>query len=132
MAAVFQSRSIASEAPSGSLRFAPYPGKCPPVGTSEAIKEELKSGLVKDYREGAVIGFSQVLLHPRKFARRLEDCKKDILAWKPDAVVLIDYPGFNFRVAEFAHSGSLSSPIKQASKSFIISPRKSGPPGKAG
>ena len=60
-------------------------------------------GLVKDYREGAVIGFSQVLLHPRKFARRLEDCKRDILAWKPDAVVLIDYPGFNFRIAEFAH-----------------------------
>ena len=103
MDAVFPSRFIASEAPSGSLRFAPYPGKCPPVGTSEAIKEELKSGLVKDYREGAVIGFSQVLLHPRKFARRLEDCKKDILAWKPDAVILIDYPGFNFRVAEFAH-----------------------------
>ena len=59
--------------------------------------------LVKDYREGAVIGVSQVLLHPRKFARRLEDCKKDILSWKPDAVVLIDYPGFNFRIAEFAH-----------------------------
>ena len=64
---------------------------------------DLSGGLVKDYREGAVIGFSQVLLHPRKFARRLEDCKKDILAWKPDVVVLIDYPGFNFRVAEFAH-----------------------------
>ena len=59
--------------------------------------------LVRDYREGAVIGFTQVLLHPRKFAKRLEDCKKDILAWKPDVVVLIDYPGFNFKIAEFAH-----------------------------
>ena len=38
--------------------------------------------LVKDYREGAVIGVSQVLLHPRKFARRLEDCKKDMAATK--------------------------------------------------
>lgn len=63
----------------------------------------VSNGLVKDYREGAVIGFSQVLLHPRKFARRLEDCKRDIVAWKPDAVVLIDYPGFNFKIAEFAH-----------------------------
>ena len=59
--------------------------------------------LVRDYREGAVIGFTQVLLHPRKFAKRLDDCKKDILAWKPDVVVLIDYPGFNFKIAEFAH-----------------------------
>ena len=59
--------------------------------------------LVRDYREGAVIGFTQVLSHPRKFAKRLEDCKKDILAWKPDVVVLIDYPGFNFKIAEFAH-----------------------------
>lgn len=59
--------------------------------------------LARDYREGAVIGFTQVLLHPGKFARRLEDCKKDILAWEPDAVVLIDYPGFNFKIAEFAH-----------------------------
>ncbi|MBR5660304.1 MAG: lipid-A-disaccharide synthase [Bacteroidales bacterium] len=59
--------------------------------------------LARDYREGAVIGFTQVLSHPRKFARRLEDCKKDIAAWKPDVVVLIDYPGFNFKIAEFAH-----------------------------
>ena len=58
---------------------------------------------VEDYRDGAVIGFSQVLLHPRKFARRLARCTSDIEAWKPDVVILIDYPGFNFRVAEFAH-----------------------------
>ena len=59
--------------------------------------------MVEDYKEGAVIGFTQILLHPRKFAARLSRCKADILAWKPDVVILIDYPGFNFRVAEFAH-----------------------------
>ncbi len=59
--------------------------------------------LVQDYRDGAVMGFTQVVLHPGKFAKRLESCKKDILAWEPDAVVLIDYPGFNFKIAEFAH-----------------------------
>ena len=58
--------------------------------------------MARDYREGAVIGFTQVLLHPRKFAGRLSDCKKDIISWEPDAVVLIDYPGFNFKIAEFA------------------------------
>ncbi|MBR7005085.1 MAG: lipid-A-disaccharide synthase [Bacteroidales bacterium] len=59
--------------------------------------------LVEDYREGAVIGFSQVLLHPRKFAARLARCISDITSWKPDVVILIDYPGFNFRVAEAVH-----------------------------
>ncbi len=59
--------------------------------------------LVEDYREGAVIGFSQVLLHPRKFAARLSRCISDITSWKPDVVILIDYPGFNFRVAEAVH-----------------------------
>lgn len=59
--------------------------------------------LVEDYREGAVIGFSQVLLHPRKFAARLSSCISDITSWKPDVVILIDYPGFNFRVAEAVH-----------------------------
>jgi len=59
--------------------------------------------MVRDYREGAVMGFTQVLLHPRRFAARLAFCEKDILAWEPDVVILIDYPGFNFKVAEFAH-----------------------------
>ena len=61
------------------------------------------NGLVEDYKAGAVMGFSQIFLHLRKFAGRFGDCCKDIVAWNPDAVVLIDYPGFNFRVAEFAH-----------------------------
>mgnify|MGYP004419432801 FL=1 len=61
------------------------------------------TGLVKDYKDGAVIGFTQILVHARAFAKRFTDCTSDILAWKPDVVILIDYPGFNFRVAEFAH-----------------------------
>ena len=61
------------------------------------------TGLVKDYKDGAVIGFTQILIHARAFAKRFTDCTSDILAWKPDVVILIDYPGFNFRVAEFAH-----------------------------
>ena len=61
------------------------------------------SALVKDYREGAVMGFVEILMSARKLKARLRFCEEDILAWKPDVVVLIDYPGFNFRMAEFAH-----------------------------
>lgn len=60
-------------------------------------------GLVRDYKAGAVMGFSQILLHAGAFMRRFGDCCRDIVTFNPDAVILIDYPGFNFRVAEFAH-----------------------------
>lgn len=61
------------------------------------------AGLVQDYRDGAVMGFWEVLLKARSLGRKLQRCKADITAWKPDVVILIDYPGFNFKVAEFAH-----------------------------
>ena len=60
-------------------------------------------GLVQDYKDGAVIGFVQVLFKARAYADRFKRCFADIMEWQPDAVILIDFPGFNFRVAEFAH-----------------------------
>ncbi len=71
----------------------------------DAVYREHQSGegLVRDYKAGAVMGFSQIFLHLRKFASRFRDCCEDISKWAPDAVILIDYPGFNFRVAEYAH-----------------------------
>ena len=60
-------------------------------------------GLVRHYKEGAVMGFIEVLAKASKLMKNVSFCKKDILAWKPDAVILIDYPGFNFKIAEFAH-----------------------------
>ena len=71
------------------------------------LMESVGGEKVEDYREGAVIGFSQVLLHPRRFAGRLSRCIADIISWKPDAVILIDYPGFNFKVAEAVHKAGL-------------------------
>ena len=59
--------------------------------------------LVQDYRDGAVMGISDVLGSAGKLRRNLLRCKADIRDWKPDVVILIDYPGFNFRIAEFAH-----------------------------
>lgn len=71
----------------------------------EAVHDANQKGkaLVRDYNEGAVIGFSQILLKAGSFLRRFRECCDDICAFNPDAVILIDYPGFNFRVAEFAH-----------------------------
>ena len=60
-------------------------------------------GLVKDYRDGAVMGFWEVLKKAGSISRKLKLCKEDISSWKPDVVILIDYPGFNFQIAEFAH-----------------------------
>ena len=59
--------------------------------------------LVRHYKEGAVMGFVEVLAKAGKLLRNVKFCKEDILAWKPDVVILIDYPGFNFKIAEFAH-----------------------------
>ncbi|MFN0033123.1 MAG: lipid-A-disaccharide synthase [Flavobacteriales bacterium] len=58
--------------------------------------------LVKHYRELAFMGFIEVVMNLRTIARNLRFCKEDILNYKPDALVLIDYPGFNLRIAEWA------------------------------
>lgn len=60
-------------------------------------------GLVEDYRAGAVMGVVEVLRKAPSLLKRISRCKADIKAWNPDVVILIDYPGFNFKVAEFAH-----------------------------
>jgi lipid-A-disaccharide synthase len=59
--------------------------------------------LVKHYRELAFMGFVEVITHLRTIFRNIDFCKKDILVFKPDVLVLIDYPGFNMRIAEWAH-----------------------------
>ncbi len=54
------------------------------------------------YREMSFVGVIEVLSHLKTIRRTLEKCKKDILEYNPDVVILIDYPGFNLRIAEFA------------------------------
>lgn len=71
-----------------------------------AVAAENRPGqdaLVKDYKEGAVMGITQVILKAGTLLRNIRSCKEDILSWAPDAVILIDYPGFNLKIAEFAH-----------------------------
>ncbi|MCB0802703.1 MAG: lipid-A-disaccharide synthase [Flavobacteriales bacterium] len=58
--------------------------------------------LVKHYRDLAFMGFVEVLLNLKTILKNIAFCKKDILEFKPDSIILIDYPGFNMRIAEFA------------------------------
>jgi lipid-A-disaccharide synthase len=58
--------------------------------------------LVKHYREMAFMGFLEVLMNIRSISKNLRTCKEDILIYKPDVVILVDYPGFNLRIAKFA------------------------------
>lgn len=57
--------------------------------------------LVKHYRELAYMGFVQVVLHARTILLNMRRCKEDIVAWAPDVVILVDYPGFNLSIAKY-------------------------------
>lgn len=59
--------------------------------------------LVKHYRELAYMGFIPVLLHLPTILRNMRQCKADIANWKPDVVILVDYPGFNLDIAKYVH-----------------------------
>ena len=72
--------------------------------------------VVKDYKDLAFMGFVEVAMNLRTILNNLAFCKKDILEYKPDVVILVDYPGFNLRLAKFLH--------KQKIKTFYyISPQ---------
>ncbi len=58
--------------------------------------------LVKHYRELAFMGFAEVLFNLRTILGNIRFCKADILQFQPDAIILIDYPGFNMRIAKWA------------------------------
>ena len=59
---------------------------------------------VKHYRELAYMGFVPVLLHLPTIFKNMSLCKKDILDWHPDVVILVDYPGFNLNIAKYIHA----------------------------
>ena len=65
------------------------------------LMREVGGTLVKHYKELAYMGFIPVLLHLRTIFKNMDYCKSDILKWQPDVVILVDYPGFNLKIAEF-------------------------------
>jgi lipid-A-disaccharide synthase len=64
--------------------------------------------LVKHYKDLAFMGFTEVIMNLRTILNNIKFCKKDILEYAPDAVILVDYPGFNLRIAEFAHKKGIT------------------------
>ena len=63
--------------------------------------------LVKHYRELAFMGFAEVIKNLPTIFRNIKFCKQDILAFKPDTLILIDYPGFNLRIAKWAKENGI-------------------------
>ncbi len=66
------------------------------------LMEDAGGTLVKHYRDLAFMGFVEVLMNIKTIFRNIKFCKTDILSFQPDILILIDYPGFNLRIAEFA------------------------------
>lgn len=61
---------------------------------------------VKHYKELAYMGFIPVLLHLRTIFSNMSLCKRDVAEWHPDALILVDYPGFNLSIAEYIHKNT--------------------------
>ena len=59
--------------------------------------QDVKPGLVKHIKDLAFMGFSEVIMNLKTILGNISFCKKDILVYKPDALILVDYPGFNLR-----------------------------------
>lgn len=72
---------------------------------------------VQHYRDMAYMGFIEVLTHLRPILNSLANCKRDILSWQPDAVILIDYPSFNLKIAKYVKR-ELNIPVY-----YYISPK---------
>ena len=66
------------------------------------LMEEVGGTLVKHYRDLAFMGFTEVVMNLRTILNNIRFCKKDILEYHPEVLILVDYPGFNLRIAEFA------------------------------
>ena len=80
------------------------------------LMQEVGGNLVKHYRDLAFMGFAEVFKNLRTILNNIKFCKQDILDYQPDVLILVDYPGFNMRIAEFARR-------KKISVHYYISPQ---------
>ncbi len=81
------------------------------------LMQQVGGTLVKHYRELAFMGFVPVLLNLKTILRNLEICKKDIVQFSPDVVILVDYPGFNLKIAKYLKQNT------SISVTYYISPK---------
>ncbi|HTB26099.1 MAG TPA: lipid-A-disaccharide synthase [Puia sp.] len=72
-------------------------------GWGGSLMKDAGAEIVKDYRDLAFMGFTEVIRNLSTILKNIKFCKSDITRFKPDLVIFIDYPGFNLRIAEWAH-----------------------------
>lgn len=72
------------------------------------LMEAVDGTLVKHYRDLAFMGFAEVVMNLRTILNNIKYCKKDLLEYAPDVLILVDYPGFNLRIAEFAKKNGIT------------------------
>jgi lipid-A-disaccharide synthase len=70
--------------------------------------QSVSGTMVKHIEDLAFMGFVEVLMNLKTILTNIKFCKKDILKFNPDALILVDYPGFNLRIAEFAHKHQIN------------------------
>ena len=68
------------------------------------LMQSVGGTMVKHIRDLAIMGIVEVMVHLRTVLANIRLCKQDILDYNPDAVIFLDYPGFNLRIAKFTHS----------------------------
>ena len=84
-------KSIYQEDPTADIRF--WGGD---------LMQKVGGTLVKHYRDLAFMGFAEVVMNLKTILNNIKICKTDILAFQPDVIVFIDYPGFNLRIAKWS------------------------------
>lgn len=88
-------KSIKEQDPKAEFRF---------WGGDKMVAASSAEGLVMHYKESSIMGYVEVLLNMRKILGFLKLCRTDIASWKPDTLIFIDYPGFNLKIAKWAHT----------------------------
>src|SRR5450631_4498404 len=78
-------------------------------GWGGGLMQEAGAEIVKDYRDLAFMGFTEVIRNLPTILKNIKFCKSDILSFRPDAVIFIDYPGFNLRIAEWARKSGFKT-----------------------
>ena len=73
------------------------------------LMQQQAEGLVMHYKQVTIMGFVEVVMNIRSIFKNLETCKKQIIDFNPDVVILIDYPGFNLRIAEFCKQNGIKT-----------------------
>ena len=88
-------RSLQAEDPQTEFRF---------VGGD--LMTAVGGTCIRHYKDMAYMGFVPVLLHLRTIFQAMATCKRDIIQWQPDGLILVDYPGFNLNIARYIHAHS--------------------------